>query len=345
MFEGKRIHRETIMKCKTVLLLLSVFVGIGGCVTDPRAVRDPDHSDVGVGPIFVEAVTLDNASIRLRWIQTESVETFISYRVTWEPLNTDHYTDIDFGTHYIDWTDGIPFEEDERAYMTDIGPLTPGQFYVFHVFAKRAGEQEEDIVNSIQASPAQWFHRDAARPDERLRIYEQGSTLGSGLVLDPALGGPTRVTPETARPGSVQLALVTMETALGPGWYIQSASKSTEYAVPGLADRTTLVSSTRSILDDLAGPLDTWFLREGEFEKVKNALSQSNTIFLTAEYPQLTYRGEIICFGTGADFIGTRRFARIVAVSQDDGVMIRGTAPNRYVEVDITIGYPGIPWA
>jgi hypothetical protein len=325
--------------------ILLAAVMISGCVTDPRAVGEENRTDIPVGPIELQAVTLDNGLIRLRWIQRETIETYISYRLTWEPLNTDRHTDRDFGTEHIIWSDGSPFEANGRAYLKEIGPLTPGEFYLFHLYAKRSGEPEEDIVHTIQAAPAQWYHRDAARPDERIRIYEKGSTLGSGLVLDPALGGPTRVTPGTAPPGGVQLALGSLTPGGGPEWYIIAASQSEEYAAPGLADSTTLISGNTATLTSFEQPLSLWLLRDGDFERVRRTLSESNRIYLIPDYSSRQYAGAIISFGTGPDFTGPRRYARICAVSQDDGVMIRGTAPNRYVEVDISLGYPGIPWA
>lgn len=346
------IHTGNDMKYRILSLhLLALILSTSGCITDPRAVPEEERTDIAVGPIDMRAVTIDNETIRLQWIQHQSITLPVSYRVTWEPLNTGRpKTGRDTGTQYFNWSDGTVVESylngNSRAYQADIGPLEPGQFYVFYVHVKRVGSPEEDIVPSLQAAPAHWCHTDAARPGEPIRLYEEGSSMGSGLVLDPALGGPTRVTPETAPHDGVQLVFIA-DDRHGIGNIIP-AIKSAEYSIPGLADRTTLVGSQYALGYEVTViPLNEWYMKSGQYNAVEHSLDINSYLYL-APGPgreEVRYMGTFLAFGSGPDFIGSRRYVRISAVSDTMGEIIRGTAPNRYVELLVVIGYPGIPWA
>jgi hypothetical protein len=53
--------------------------------------------------------------------------------------------------------------------------------------------------------------------------------------------------------------------------------------------------------------------------------------------------GTIICVGplSGKDF----RFGRLVVYRGPDGTILHGTAPNRFIEIQISLGYRGVPFA
>lgn len=304
------------MKLKSFLIgsaLLATLV-VGGCnendtPTDP--IPDP------VAPKAVTnllAVSLSETSVGLRW--NSPVDTALTgYEVSWKS------------------TDGVDSGSVSVAPATDTtenATVAKEKTYTFTVKTKRGTTLSTGV--SVVWAGAQRFSNDAATPATTIRLYEKASSNGSGLTLDPGLGGPRNMSVATPS-ATVQLGFIV--DANGKV-VIGAAYSFPEFKNVDKFDSNTYVSTQSWV----ANSLNDWFITQS-LDKYIPADGNLRAFTFDATVTGTTGQGFVA--RTGAT--GNYHYARIF-VNNVGGKLLQGTAPNRYVE--LTISYqnmPGVPFA
>jgi hypothetical protein len=321
-------------------LALPAMMERGGYAIDPRTSDDPLLA--GIGDVQMQAAALADG-VRLQWIQERPYGDQLSYMVVWRPHDGEIITSRERGVRHVCWNEGIAeagfFGSDDMLFTVDIVPLGK-RLYSFELFVLH--QKLSIAAATIDAAPGEWFTEDAVRRGEGLRLYEMGSLHGGGLVIDPQRGGPTRVTPATASPRSVQLALMVDDDCANCGLRIVAASTSPEFA-GSLCDPHVMLENTLSEPHDMT--LGDWYLSHRAFTSNSAPYSTAGSIAMPRHINIApgTRGGEgfIVCMEND----GTRRFARVQVIAAKDGRLLRGDLPDRYVELEISLGHPGVPWA
>ena len=191
-------------------------------------------------------------------------------------------------------------------------------------------------------SPLPLTH-DAGNPSTPLRMCESASANGSGLILDPAKGGPRIAAPGSGSSdpvGSVALAIVT-DGDVPPGFFeIGSA-----YAFPGFRDGNRWDSSV--YISDTFYPVVS--LADNYFSPTLESVITGTGNLAKFRLPATSTTGKGFTFfmRLGNDGIGSgRHYARVLVKADEAGRLLRGTAPNRYVELEISYQMiAGLPFA
>ena len=229
----------------------------------------------------------------------------------------------------VSWKGGVL--RDSGSLMTDqkqtrVEGLNGGQ-YIFRVFPVRNGEQL--VPSTIAWAGAQRFDRDPST-GQPLRLYERFSSRASGLVIDITTGNPKLLDltlPATFPPTPVALQ-------------IQTASlNSTEFSIGPPA----AYLPTRNWLDSIAAisdvafaveSLDKWFL-SGPIDRLINNDGNVKAFNRIPAVPGNSAGvGFLLRVGFGTD-VAPYHYARVF-VKNIDGRLLQGTAPDRYVELEIS---------
>ena len=189
----------------------------------------------------------------------------------------------------------------------DIKNLNEGEIYTFQLTSRNS-----ELVESAQATAVRWS---PARRFDSFKLYETKSSYGSGLMLyDATSKGPLTYT--IANSDKWDLALDTREISAGV--------ESWDIGCPGLTSYT--ISNPRNTLiiipnDSYKGvaSLDDVFDTE-----MLNPTAQQLINFDTA------IKGFVFAVKTQDG-----HFAKVL-VKANNGVLLQGTKPNRYVELDIS---------
>lgn len=321
---------------RTILLLafaLLSAIATSGCITDAR----PALSDEGLHLVSsLEFVARDSATVALRWKKPHNSEVaFYGYTVRWKSVADDSGLPRDEGSMVVEENPSLEWHE---AIVTGL----QGRAYVFSVQFMRDiehGETEVGVIAAVTftAGPATYFTTDAARPGEEIRLYEPGSIQGNGLILDPEKGGPTRVVPEDA---PVQSVALTLELGTDKMW-INGPGRN---GLLVYEDNYTQVDSRATLhhpwLSDWysAADEDNYFMDKSEYViDARAALPLNET---PGAFPGYGFTLQL-----GGVGLPSTRCARIHVKPDETGAYLRGTAPDRYVVLTISLGYPGVQWA
>jgi hypothetical protein len=317
----------------TTSILLSAALGIAGCVTDERAVNNPEDTETRVGPVTVTALARSEV-VRLRWRQDPPLGSQISYIVTWKPAGGGAIAEGDTGSRFVNWhdgTDGTPFAW--KTFEAEIGPLGE-KLYEFRVNVMTSGQAAPAATKLISAAPAARYTTDASRPLDPIRLYEPASSMQlNGLIIDPSKGGPRVVSIAEAPAASVQLAMV-----LGNGEPVLQIASTTAWETSGKCD-----PDVYTVPDAAAGDLYAYIPLDEWYRGAPGPIDASNWIVSGRYY--FLKDGGLGYYRLGEQSSPVARFVRISTVKGEGGRFLQGTAPNRYVELELSVGHPGVRFA
>ena len=326
-----------ILRLLFVSGMLAACLGVMGCVEESGigAERPRDTDGDGIGLVTLSALAREG-TVRARWTQGYPNSPDLYYRVSWTPVSRVGLAAGDTGSQFVYWFDE-PGDApgDSKTFMADIVGLNP-KLYEITLEVFRRGSSDLITHTSMQAAPAQRYYYEADDPSAPLRLHEVGSRVGrSGLVIDPR-NGVRSVRMEDAQPGTVQLVVVE-----GPGGepVLQIAS-TTEWGASGKAhpEFITMPDDARGYRElNYWAPLDDWwFLPPGPID-TREWVASSRFIFV-----QNGGRG---LFLLGDPASSEWRLVRISTVRGTEERYLRGAEPERYMEIEISLGHPGVPFA
>jgi Fibronectin type III domain len=192
--------------------------------------------------------------------------------------------------------------------LVDIGGLTAGRVYTFKVQARSKDTVSTESV--ITWSPAT---RIRTANSNAVLMYESVSSFGSGLSFQGGIARNLSI----ANANDWDIALDTQPTSAGNSYDIGSPNKTGYTAFANNGGRRTIVSSlVYNSIDSLNQVFDTQ-LNVGGDERLIN--------FTTAN------RGFVFACRTQ-----NGNYAKVFVKASNQGVILQGTAPNRYLEVEIS---------
>ncbi|MEO5928717.1 MAG: fibronectin type III domain-containing protein [Candidatus Kapaibacterium sp.] len=240
-------------------------------------------------------------------------------------------TQLDTGTiiYRAAWKSSVSSDSGSVSNLTSstvtVSGLKAGETYTFSVYAVRG---------SIMSVPASIVWTGAIRygTTTPIRLYETASANVSGLVLDPDRGGPAAISTVNGSVENVQLALYTM--GLNNSFIIGTGYSIVEYRNSDKFDPNTFISDS---IYDVSG-LDAW-LPSGSIDT--RIPTNGNVRAFTVSAMSSSGRGFFARTGTSGNYHYARIFIRSV-----NGMLLQGTAPNRYVELEISYqSTPNLPYA
>ena len=306
---------RNFLKSSAAVALLALAVV--GCNENPGDPTDPDP--VNPTPATnMQATSLAPDEVGIKW--NASADTGITgYRVSWNsfPVGDSGSTDVAANINAVD--------------ISNLHKSATTEFYTFYVRTLRGTAVSTPI--SIQWAGAARQVNDVSVATT-LRMYEKASSNGSGLTIDPALGGPRNR--KTANPdGTIQLAMVVTTVNGVDSVIVGPAFSFPEYKNVDNFDANVHVSSSSY----LANSLDEWYLNKPLDTYIRATDGNLSAFYFPTSAAQ--GRGFIVRTGTSANYHYARVFVKSVG-----GKILQGTAPNRYVEVEMSYQTrPGVAFA
>lgn len=269
---------------------------------------DPPAGGAPTAPSNVQASSIGASQVALSWTASADTGT-ITYLVSWAPTTGGVAADSSSATV----TSGTTY--------TATG-LSTNKTYKFYVRASRRSVLSTAATVTWAGAVRYTTEQGAGSP---IRMYEKASSSGSGLTLDPPTG-PKNVSVGSGNttPNSVQLAVYTTDTDpsnfdIGPAYAF------TEYRNADKFDDAVFVST----LSYPATSLSTWYSTSDLQSQIPN---DGNVRAFTLPVAQAT-NGQGFYVRTGD--AGNYHYARVF-VKNVGGKLLQGTAPNRYVELEIS---------
>lgn len=230
-----------------------------------------------------------------------------------------------FDGYYLKITPGT-FPEEKipvgSKNLYKVQGLTEGTEYTFTVYAKYTNG-EVSLEKSIKWSPATRYSAD-------IRVYEYASTRGSGLNLNDASGEPTTLTIANASKWDICLDTRNDKLVIG-------SPKASDYTDAnfkfgnGQSARDLDVYNVYTTINDLDDVFDTKAINEyaNPTQKVYDFTnSTTGFVMFVKTYP------------------GTSSYYAKVLVKANNGKILQGTAPDRYVQLSVSYQkVAGVPYA
>jgi hypothetical protein len=342
-----------------VSLALTVCVGCDTIVNEGyRPPTESQYQPDDYAVISLQAVAINSSTVRLRWRAPRSTERLdaktpitYQYQFTWAPVDGPPG-----GTDRGERAVLLSVDSTHEAYFETTVTGLAARLYRFRVitdYRGSPGHRDTVVVSGeILAAPAERFTA-LAGGSAPIRLYEQASSNGSGLIVDPARGGPLVVHMGSSMPpGTVQLGLVVdapypTSSMIGSAFAIDRWLDMNVDAYEPTDVGDTMVFQTYSIAD--AMPLDDWYTElaiAAEIFNTSRAWYRDHWERIDITPPGLTATnsiGMVVRLGGFDD--PNARYARIYVKRGANREFLQGEAPNRYVELEISLGYPGVPWA
>lgn len=307
------------MKFKNFLMggmiaALAAFFVVG-CNENPDDPGGGDGDDVAA-VTNLGAVSLSSTSVGLAW--DASTTTGATYKVEW----MDGSTSVG--------------SKDVSTTSTTIDDLTAGKAYVFTVTAVDADDNESDAV-SVTWAPAARYNNDADNQTLEIALYEFESDNGSGLILDPAQGGPSTESMSASNDDidKVQFAFFVNNDgtfAFGPSHGFATSI----FQAAGSTDANVVISDQAYTTTGL----DDWYMNAPLTSLVTN---KTTPFTLQQERTDGTGYAFVVRTGTSA---ANYRYARVFLKPGGNGKIVRGTAPNRFISLAISYqNTAGVPYA
>jgi len=267
-----------------------------GDPTDPTVVRP-------AAPTNAMAVSLSSNSVGLTWTAPTTTDA-VTYKVTYASDGTV----VDSGSTTASGT------------SVTITNLQAGKAYTFSVYSVRVS----DTVMSSTAAQVTWAP--ATRyATSTIRMYEKASAQGSGLILDPAKGGPENISVATANP-NVQLVMFANDTTNRV--IIGSAYGVEEYKNVNGFDRNVYVSDSIYAVPSL----DQWY----ENQSIASRIGVNGNVSSYSIPQTVSATGNTFMFYVRTGTSGNYHYARVMVEKDAAGKVLQGTSPNRYVELEIS---------
>jgi hypothetical protein len=304
----------------TGALVALMGIGVVGCNEN-----DPVGGDTTVTNVSaLEANSMSSTSVALRW--TASTTTGATYRVV--------YGQVDAAGVSLGAMDTLTGVSSTSVTVTGLTQVATGGAYKFTV--QTVSGTSVSTGASIMWAPAERKTKDALTPSVNLRMYEFASTSGSGLVLDPAKGGPKNVRVRLGGPDPASVALAIFnKVADNPARYTDSFDIGPAYAMVGFANAdnfdTTAYISVKGYdvnsLDELYLPLslDNYITAGGATAGNISAFTLPNT----------KSDGKGVAFLMRVGNGSARHYLRVL-VKNVGGKLLQGSGSDRYVEVELS---------
>jgi hypothetical protein len=311
------------MKFKHLLMsgLIAALAGffVVGCNENPD---DPGNGngngDDVVAPSNLQAVSMSATSVGLMWTASTTAGVTYTVKVTEGSSSVTTIPDIATTTHTV-------------------SGLTEGTVYVFTVIAVDADDHESDPI-TVTWAPASRYTQDADNTTMEINIYEFDSPNGSGLILDPITGGPSTESMSASNPniGDVQFAF----NINGDGTFSFGPSFGYPTTIFQAADET----DQNVFISDQAFTttgLDAWYMNA----PLTSLITNKQAPFTNLQEERTDGNGYAFAVRTGAS-AANYRYARIFLKPGGNGKIVRGTAPNRFINLVISYqNFAGIPYA
>jgi hypothetical protein len=299
------------MKFRSLLFGSAVVAMLGiaavGCNDNPTTPN-------GTAPAAVtsfKATSMSATSVGLTWTPGDTV-TGTTYNVSWTgDLNADKGS-----------ANGI------SGTSTVATGLTAGQSYTFSVTAVRNGETSS--ASTVKWAPADRYSSDQGNTTISIKMYEKASANGSGLLLDPTLGGPKNVSASSGLPiaelQKVQLVILANDAnstfGIGPAYAFDAYKAVNDfYSKLYIGDSTYVASS-----------LDTWYDNKPIDQRI---LLPDGNISAYTGIPNAPGGTQGQGFYVRIGDAGAYHYARVF-INNVGGKLLQGSAPNRYVELTIS---------
>jgi len=294
------------MKVRNFLLSGLVVAAMGfvavGCNENPT--DNPSTGNNPLAPTSLMASATASDAVALKWTPATDSGT-ITFKVAWKSSDA-----TDSGS-----VSGL------TATSQTVTGLKVGKQYTFSVTAVRGTLSSS--AATVDAAGATRYGSTTS-----LKLYESKSALPSGLTIDPALGGPAVVSVSSSNPNlsSVQLAIYkdvsnALQFEIGPAY----AYDTTIYRNANLFDHNTYISDSTFP----AANLDSWYGTgsiAGRFTSTGNV-----STFPLPDLQSTLGQGFYVRTGTAGNY----HYARVF-VKNNGGKLLQGTAPDRYIEIEIS---------
>ncbi|MBK6761714.1 MAG: hypothetical protein IPH85_10895 [Ignavibacteria bacterium] len=304
--------------------------------TEPTA---PDGS--GGGPSTLIVIAMDASSVKVSF-KAKDLGVRQGYRISFRSIGESEYG-VDSGSIFVG-----DFENRDPNPSIEILELTP-QLYEFRLSIVTTNYQTLPSYDTALGAPAWRYPRDVQSGTIPLRLYERGSTMGDALVLDPDRLGPTVTTVDNAANGTIALALGVLPNE------DQQAGQSpydVELWVGGIAIAN--IPSEKADLTSMLGfydtgaqsNLDDFHVHQFRFASMSEGSSRTyQTLQSGSDEEGKVYRPLGLYSRFSTETPGVFRYTRFIVRPGTNGKFLQGTAPNRYIELDLSIGHPGVPFA
>jgi len=322
-----------------VVLLIASCMAMLLTSCETPAPTTPDGSGGGTSSLVV--IAMDFRSVKVSF-KAKDLGTRQGYRISYRSVGESEFG-VDSGSIFVG-----DFENRDPKPSIEISDLTP-QLYEFRLSIVTTSYQTLPSYDTALGAPAWRYSRDVQSGTTPLRLYERGSAMGDVLVLDPDRLGPTATTVSNAADGTIALALGVLPNE---DLEVGKIPFSVELWVGGIAianiptakaDLTSMLGfydfGSQSTLDDFA-------LNQRLFAGMSTDVSETNkTLQSGSDAVDKVYlpMGLYSRFSTATP--GVFRYTRIIVRPGTNGKFLQGTAPNRYIELDLSIGHPGVPFA
>ncbi|MCS7169830.1 MAG: fibronectin type III domain-containing protein [Candidatus Kapabacteria bacterium] len=285
-----------------------------GCEEATTPEQPPTRQSPPRPPSNLQALSVNDSTVRLIWTASpsESNPNFGFYRLlVHEDATGRRVGSLSLGTR-------VP---------VDIVGLRSGTVYRFELYAVWR-DTTRDTSQSLTAAIVRWAAatRYTTLPDgSPIRLYETASANPSGLDLEGPDGRPR-----------------TLRVAQGSEWdlCLDTRAGSWDIGSPGMSSYT--ISSPRRTL------LDTARLRQQRYQQVDSL----NQIFETEAFGSTTLAEALVNFNNQRrGFLIVLRtqdgnWAKVLVKADAQGNILRGTSPDRYVELEISYQKtPNVPYA
>jgi len=281
-----------------------------GCNENPSEPTPTDSTSAPDPVTNVQATSLSSTSVGLKWNKPAANDSGITgYAVSWKVFKGG-----DSGSTTVGVTE---------ATINNL--LSTQEYYTFTVKSMRGTKASSGV--SVQWAPADRYVNDAATTTTTIRMYELSSQKGSGLVLDPSKGGPKNVSVATYPTlGDIQLAMVL--TPNGDSVYVGVAYGFPEFQNVDLFDQNVYASDQTNVVSSL----DEWYLSKS-LDNYINTTPTGNLISfeLPTNVVGTSSQGFVVRTGVSGNY----HYARVL-VKNIGGKFVQGTAPDRYVTLEIS---------
>lgn len=314
-------------------LVVGITMLVMSCDTTPPVGTDTGGSESS----SMTVIALDSRTVKVRFtVRVLGVR--LGYRISYRSIGESEYG-VDTGSVFVG-----DFENRDPNPTTEITGLTP-QLYEFTLSTVTTDYKTQPSYDTVRGAPAWRYNRDVQSGTSPLRLYERGSAMGDALVLDPDRLGPTVTTVDNASDGSIALALG-VEADAG------KSSVHVDLWVAGIVIAN--IPSAKADLNSILGfhdsrsqtTLDDYHVHQHRFAEMSRGVSVNyQPLQYSSDAADSTYRPMGLYARFSTETPGIFRHARILVLPSSSGKILQGVAPNRYIEFDLSIGHPGVPFA
>jgi|GEM_PF-837120 len=277
-----------------------------------KTIPPPPSGTPPVPPSRAAIVSLNQNSVRIRWEAANDTGTItyaVKYRSEGGILDSGTISDIN-GTNVT------------------ISALLSGRAYAFSVYSVRS-EVFSATSATVSGAPAN-------RYSTGIRMYEKSSSQGSGLIVDPSKGGPENIN-ITVPSTDVQLAMfvddVNKKMLIGPLYGLE------EYRNVDGFDRNVYISDSIYLIPGL----NEWYDNQPISDRISEGGNLSHFPLPFQMSPQSQ---NMLMFYLRTGVADNYHYARVLLKKDASGKILQGTAPNRYVELEISYQTaPNVPYA